>query len=73
MFGSRVLAIQVGSSVFVLGVLVAVWANTPNGYFWPAWVLGGWGAGLVLHAWDVFVHSQITDADIDAELRRHRG
>jgi hypothetical protein len=67
-FGSHVVAY-----VVINAFLVGVWAFTGAGYFWPAWVLGGWGAGLVLHAWDVFVHSQITDADIDAELRRHRG
>ena len=45
---------------------------TGAGYFWPAWVLGCWGAGLVLHAWEAFVRRPITDSDIDAELRRHR-
>jgi len=35
-------------------------------------VLAAWGAGLVLHAWDVFVRQPITEADIDDELRRGR-
>jgi 2TM domain len=50
--------------------LVGIWAFTGAGYFWPAWVLGCWGAGLVLHAWDTFLHQPITEADIDAELHR---
>ncbi|MGH3085451.1 MAG: sensor domain-containing protein, partial [Gaiellaceae bacterium] len=33
--GSRALAIQVGVSVLLFGFLVAVWAVTTNGYFWP--------------------------------------
>src|SRR5579864_6288074 len=53
--------------------LVVVWAVTGAGYFWPVWVLGGWGIGLVLHAWDVFVRRPVTEADIDVELRRHSG
>lgn len=66
-FGSHVVAY-----VVINAFLVGVWAFTGAGYFWPAWVLGGWGAGLVLHAWDAFLHRQVTDADIEAELRRHR-
>jgi hypothetical protein len=33
--------------------MVAVWAVTGQGYFWPGWVIGAWGIGVVLHAWDV--------------------
>jgi hypothetical protein len=49
---------------------VVIWAMTGGGYFWPAWVLACWGAGLVMHAWDVFWHRAITEEDIDEELRR---
>jgi hypothetical protein len=52
--------------------LIAVWAMSGGGYFWPGWVLACWAAGLVLHAWDVFWRRPITDAEIDAELHRHR-
>jgi hypothetical protein len=51
--------------------LIVVWAVTGAGYFWPGWVMGAWGAGLVLHAWDVFIRKPVTEADIDAELHRH--
>ena len=50
--------------------LVVVWALTGGDYFWPAWVIGVWGAGLVMHGWDVFLRRPITEADVDAELRR---
>jgi hypothetical protein len=59
--------------VVVNAFLILVWAVTGAGYFWPAWVLGCWAIGLVLHAWEVFFHRPVTDADIEAELRRlHR-
>jgi hypothetical protein len=58
--------------VVVNGFLIAIWALTGAGYFWPAWVLGGWGIGLVLHAWETFVRRPITEADVDAEVLRHR-
>jgi 2TM domain len=69
----REFASHVVAYVIINAFLIGIWAFTGAGYFWPAWVLGGWGAGLVLHAWDAFVHRPITEADIDAELhRRHR-
>ena len=58
--------------VVVNTFLVLAWAFTGGGYFWPVWILGPWGAGLVLHAWDTYLRRPVTDADIDAELR-HRG
>lgn len=59
------------SYLVVNGFLVAIWALTGGGYFWPAWVMGAWGIGLVMHAWDVFLRRPVTEADIDAELRHH--
>ncbi len=35
--GSRALAIQIGVSAVLVGFLVAVWAITTGGYFWPIW------------------------------------
>jgi hypothetical protein len=64
-FGTHVVAYAV-----VNAMLIATWALTGGGYFWPAWVLGFWGIGLVMNAWDVFWRHPITEADIDRELRR---
>lgn len=56
----------------VNGFLVLAWLLTGQGYFWPGWVLGGWGVAVVVHQWDFYWrwHRPITDADIDAEVRR---
>jgi signal transduction histidine kinase len=35
--GSQALAIQIGISAVLFGFLVAVWAVTTGGYFWPIW------------------------------------
>ncbi len=56
--------------VVVNAALWTLWAVTGAGYPWPAWVTGGWGIGLVLNAWDVYVRRPITEADVDRELRR---
>jgi hypothetical protein len=50
--------------------LVVMWAVTGHGYFWPGWVLGGWGIGEALGYYDAFVRRPISEADIDAEMRR---
>jgi hypothetical protein len=58
--------------VVINAFLVGVWAITGRGYFWPVWVIGGWGVGMLLGLWD-YVRGPVTEADIDSELdRMHR-
>ena len=66
-FGANLIAYVVVNASFI-----AVWAMTGGGYFWPAWIIGAWGVGLVLHAWEVFVRRPITEADIEREMHRNR-
>jgi len=48
----RDLASHVAAYVVVNASLIGIWILT-GGYFWPAWVIGLWGAGLLLNAWEV--------------------
>lgn len=67
----RDLATHAVTYVVVNAFLVLVWwVTSPGGNFWPVWVIGGWGIGLVLNAWEVLGRRPITEADIDRELRR---
>lgn len=43
-----------------------------GGYFWPAWVIGAWGIGIVMHGWNAFMRRPVTDADVQAEVERGR-
>jgi hypothetical protein len=67
-----------GTHLFVYLVtnafLVGTWLATGAGYFWPGWVLGGWGVAIALHGWDYYWRWRrpITEADVDAEVRRTR-
>ena len=36
--------------VAVNALLIAIWALTGFGYFWPVWPLMGWSIGLLAHA-----------------------
>jgi signal transduction histidine kinase len=47
--GSRALAIQVGISAVVFGFLIAVWAITTHGYFWPFWPALGLALAAAVH------------------------
>ena len=58
--------------VVVNGFFVMIWAVTGGGYFWPAWIMGCWGIGMVLGYWD-YRRGPITEGDVDAELRRMHG
>ena len=68
----RDLATHVVAYLVINVALIVIWAFTGQGYFWPIWVIGGWGVGLVLNIWDVLWRRPITDADVNAELSRHR-
>ncbi len=59
--------------VLVNAMLIGIWAISGGGYFWPAWVLLGWGVGLALNVWDVFFRRPITEADIQREIERGHG
>jgi hypothetical protein len=60
------------SYVVINAFLVFVWLISGGGYFWPGWVMAGWGIALALHVWEVFWRRPITEADIDEEVSRNR-
>ncbi len=62
---------DVAAYVVVNAFLIVIWAVTGFGPFWPGWVLGGWGALLILDAWNAYLRP-VTEADVEKELRRGR-
>jgi hypothetical protein len=56
----------------VNAVLVGIWAMGGGGYFWPAWVIGFWGVGLIMNIWDVYFRRPVTEHDIEQEMKRLR-
>ena len=69
----RELGAHVVAYVVVNAALVGIWALGGRGYFWPAWVMLGWGIGLVLNIWDVYFRRPVTEHDIQREIDRLRG
>jgi signal transduction histidine kinase len=79
--GSTALAIQVGVSAVLAAFLVAVWAVTTGGYFWPVWPGLGLALAALVHAAvvhgrrvhriEVLEESRAGAIDVqEAELRR---
>lgn len=54
----------------VNALMVFVWAIGPRASFWPMWLMVFWGIGLVFHAYYALGKQEVTEADVDAELRR---
>jgi hypothetical protein len=48
-FGAHLLAY-----VLVNAFLVAIWAMSDSGFFWPVFPIMGWGIGVAFNAWDVY-------------------
>jgi 2TM domain/Adenylate and Guanylate cyclase catalytic domain len=51
-------------------LLFAVWALTGRGYFWPIWPVLGWGVGLLVHYWTLFLHRPISEDEIRREMEK---
>ncbi len=56
--------------LIVNALLVVVWAFTWRGYFWPIWPIAGWGIGVAMHGWGVFLRRPISEDDIRREMER---
>ncbi|HEY7050414.1 MAG TPA: 2TM domain-containing protein [Jatrophihabitantaceae bacterium] len=50
--------------------IVAIWAVTGQGFFWPIFPMVGWGIGLAMNAWDVFRDEDFDEEQIQREIRR---
>lgn len=62
--------VHLGVYAIVNLMLVIIWAASDGGYFWPIWTLGGWGIGVVAHAFSVYGQRPITEHDIQTEIDR---
>jgi hypothetical protein len=50
--------------------LVAVWAVTGAGFFWPVFPLAGWGIGVIANAWDAYARDVPTENQIRHEMEK---
>jgi 2TM domain-containing protein len=55
--------------VLVNALLVVIWGVTGAGFFWPIFVIAGWGIAVALNAWDVY-RAEPSEEDIRREMER---
>lgn len=56
--------------VMVNAFLLAIWAMTGSGFFWPIFPIVGWGIGVVANAWDAYGEDVPTEGQISREMDR---
>lgn len=61
---------HIAAYVLVNAMLVVIWALSGTDYFWPIWPILGWGIGLALNGWTVFMQKPITEDEIRREMGR---
>jgi hypothetical protein len=66
----RAFALQAALFVLVNILLVAIWASTGRGYFWPIWPFLGWGIGLAFFGWSVYFRAPMSEGDIRREMEK---
>ena len=57
----------------VIALLWTIWALTGAAFPWPLIVMGAWGVGLIMNAYDVYGREPIREEDIQREIERLRG
>jgi hypothetical protein len=57
------------SYLFVNGFLVIIWLAVGDGFFWPMFLILGWGIGVFFHGWDVY-RGEPSEDEIAKEMAR---
>ncbi len=56
----------------VNGMFVLIWVMTGSGFFWPVFIIAGWGIGLVAAAVDAYRVDEPTAEQVEDEMERLR-
>ena len=59
--------------VMVNTFLVIIWAMSGVGFFWPIFLIVGWGIGVVANAYDAYSSDVPTENEIQRQMDRLRG
>ena len=51
-------------------LLIGIWALGDGGFFWPIFVILGWGVGLLIDGWDAYYKKPISEEEIQREMDR---
>ncbi len=65
--------IHLFSYVAVNTMFIVIWAFMGAGFFWPIFVVAGWGIGVLIHAYAVYAAPRYTEAQIQREMKHLNG
>lgn len=57
--------------VLINGMFITIWAVSSHGFFWPMFVLIGWGIGIIMHGIDAYGRGP-SEKRIRREMQRMR-
>lgn len=60
-------------NLVVWGVWVVIGISSHSWWPWPVFVTLGWGIGLVMNAWDVYLRRPITEEELQREIEHLNG
>jgi fatty acid desaturase len=55
-------------NLVVWGIWVVIGLSSHSWWPWPVFITLGWGIGLVMNAWDVYLRKPITEAELQREI-----
>jgi len=50
--------------------LVVIWIVSGHKFFWPVFVIAGWGIAVAANAWDAYGRPAISEEAIQREMER---
>lgn len=65
-------AVYVAVNLMLWGIWLAISLANGMTFPWPIFPSLGWGVGLAMNAWAVFVERPVTEAEVTAEVARLR-
>ena len=57
-------------NLVVWGIWLVIAISSHSWWPWPVFVTLGWGIGLVMNAWDVYLRRPITEDELEREITR---
>ena len=57
-------------AVVVSLFMVLIWAPSGRGYFWPAWVMGGFLIGAIFYGVNQAMNKPLTEDQIQREMQK---
>lgn len=55
--------------LLVNAMLVVVWVVVGRGFFWPIFVMGFWGIGLIMNGYAAYRGDVVTEEQIEREMK----